>query len=145
MKLSREVREQFRRHGQEGGRARAARMTAQARAAVARKAAAARWIRSRFGSSNFETLGFPGGSLIDSGLAALAEGTVTIPSLLVSLSASRLRREGVPVGTIHADPEDRLFSLLLRDSGELAHARYGAYLRQVSSFADACRRERIGD
>jgi hypothetical protein len=118
-------------------------MTREARAAVARQAATSRWMRKRFGSVSFGALGLPGGELVDSGLSDLAGGKVTVPSLLVSLAAQRLRREGVPLGTVHADPEDRLFELLSRSSGDLAHARYGAYLRQMSSFADACRRARI--
>ena len=115
-------------------------MTPEARTAVARRAAMARWVRKRFGSPSFEALGLPGGDLIDAGLAELAEGKLTIQSLLVSLAAPRLRREGVPVSAVHANPEESLFGLLSRTSGDLAHARYGAYLRQVSSFADACRR-----
>jgi hypothetical protein len=143
MKLPSNVREQFRRHGRTGGQARAARMTREARTAVARRAATARWIRRRFGSASFEALGLPGGEMVDTGLADLADGKITAESLLVSLAASRLRREGVPLTAVHADPEDRLFELLSRGSGDLAHARYGAYLRQVSSFADACRRARL--
>jgi len=80
--------------------------------------------------------------LVDTGLAELADNKVTVESLVVSLAASRLRREGIPLSTVHADPEERLYALLSRSSGDLAHARYGAYLRQVSSFADACRRAR---
>ena len=118
-------------------------MTGEARTAVARRAATARWIRNRFGSSSFEALGFPGGDLVDAGLADLAGGRVSAESLLVSLAAPRLRREGVPLSAVHADPEDRLFQWLSRSSGDLAHARYGAYLRQASSFADACRRVRL--
>mgnify|MGYP006866168583 CR=1 FL=1 len=34
-------------------------MTREARTAVARRAATARWVRKRFGSPSFETLGFP--------------------------------------------------------------------------------------
>jgi hypothetical protein len=143
MKLPIELREQFRRHGRTGGRIRAARMTREARTAVARRAATARWMRSRFGSSSFEALGFPGGALVDTGLAELADGKVTVETLVVSLAASRLRREGVPLSTVHGDPEDRLYELLSRSSGDLAHARYGAYLRQLSSFADACRGTRL--
>jgi hypothetical protein len=143
MKLPIELREQFRRFGRAGGRARAARMTSEARASVARRAATARWIRNRFGSPSFEALGFPGGDLVDMGLADLADGKVTVETLLVSLGASRLRREGVPLSTVHADPEERLFNLLSRTSADLAHSRYSAYLRQLSSFADACRRVRL--
>ena len=80
-------------------------------------------MRSRFGSPNSAALGLPGGDLVDIGLADLADGRVTVASSLVSLAAPRLRREGVPLGPVHQDPEDRLF--------------------RVSSFADACRRARL--
>jgi hypothetical protein len=103
----------------------------------------ARWIQHRFGASSFEALGFPGGDLVDAGLAELAEGKITIGSLLVSLAASRLRHEGVPVTTALADPEHGLYELLAKSSGDLAHARYNAYLRQMSSFADTCRTARL--
>ena len=143
MKLPIALREQFRRYGRTGGRIRAARMTRDARTAVARRAATARWIRNRFGSSSFEALGFPGGAMVDSALADLADGKLTAESLLVSLAASRLRREGIPLGATHAEPEDRLFKMLSRSAGDLAHARYGAFLRQIASFADACRQARL--
>ena len=143
MKLPVELRERFRRHGAAGGRKRAARMTPEVRSAVARRAAASRWIRHRFGSSSFEALGFPGGAMVDTGLAELADGKATIESLLISLAAPRLVREGVPVGRVHDNAEDRLFRLLARTAGDLAHARYTAYLRQMSSFADACSSERL--
>ena len=143
MRLPTEIRERFRRYGRAGGRKRASRMTSEARRAVARRAATARWIRERFGSSSFEALGLPGGDMVDAGLAELADRKVTVLSLLVSLAAPRLRREGVPLSPVHANPEDRLFRLLSRSAGDLAHARYRAHLRQVSSFADACRRARL--
>lgn len=143
MKLPDELRERFRAYGRAGGRTRAARMSREARTAVARKASTARWLLRRFGSASFEALGLPGGDLVDAGLAELADGKTTEASLLVSLAASRLRREGVPVGAVHDEPEDLLFHLLAKTSSDLAHARYGAYLRQMSSFADACRRVRL--
>jgi hypothetical protein len=143
MKLPHDLRERFRRYGRTGGLRRAARMGRSARTAVARRAATARWVRERFGSTSFEALGFPGGQMVDTGLADLAEGRVSAESLLVSLAASRLRREGVPLKRVHANPEKALFGLLARGSGDLAHARYGALLRQISSFADSCRRARL--
>jgi len=143
MRLPKEIRERFRRYGRAGGRARADRMRPEARTAVARRAAAVRWIRERFAASSFEELGLPGGEIVDAGLADLAAGETTAESLLVSLAAPRLRREGVPIGAVHANPEDRLYSLLSQTEGDLAHARYGAYLRQLVSFADACRVARI--
>jgi hypothetical protein len=143
MKLPTEIRERFRRYGRTGGRARAARMRPGVRKAIARRAAAARWIRERFGAPSFEALGLPGGDIVDAGLADLADGKVTAESLVVSLAAPRLRREGVPLGSVHANPEDRLYDLLSRSAGDLAHARYGAYLRQAASFSDACHLARI--
>jgi hypothetical protein len=119
-------------------------MSPEARRAVARRAAVARWIRERFGAPSFTALGLPGSELVDAGLADLAEGRTTAESLAVSLAAPRLRREGVPLRTTDEDPEDRLYRLLSRSAGDLAHARYGAYLRQLASFADACRDARLG-
>lgn len=57
----------------------------------------------------------------------------------MSLAAPRLRREGVPVVEVLDDPERRLYELLSRTEGDLAHARYNACLKQLVSFADACR------
>jgi len=113
------------------------------RRAVARRAATARWTRERFGVSSFEELGLPGGDLVDAGLDALAEGRVTPEALAVSLAAPRLRREGVPVGSVLDDPERRLFDLLAEREGDLAHARYNAWLRRLVSFADSCRLARL--
>ena len=139
MKLPGEVRDRFRRHGRTGGLTRAARMDGPARRAVARRAGTTRWLRARFGTSSFAELGLPGGDLVDAGLADLAAGASTAESLAVSLAAARLRREGVPLGAVEHDPEDRLYDLLSQRAPDLAHARYGAYLRQLASFADACR------
>jgi len=118
-------------------------MRPEERTAVARRAATARWIRARFGGPSFGPLGIPGGDLVDAGLADLASGETTVESLLVSLAVPRLRREGVPVGPTQPDPERRLYDLLTETAGDLAHARYGAYLRQMVSFADACRLFRL--
>lgn len=143
MKLPRRVREKFRQHGRAGGRARAARMSSDARKGVARRAAMSRWMRARFGASTFSELGLPGGDLVDAGLADLASGRMTAESLVVSIAGPRLRREGVPVATFHADAEDRLYRLLTKRSGDLAHARYSALLRLMSSFANACHARRL--
>lgn len=139
MKLPPEVREKFRRYGRQGGKARAVKLDKTARSRVASRAAVARWLKERFGDSCFTALGFPGGDIVDAGLADLANGTVSPQSLAVSLAAPRLRREGVPVPAPLPDAEDRLYDLLVGTSGDLAHARYSAYLRQLASFADACR------
>lgn len=143
MKLPSEIREQFRRYGQVGGQTRASVLSPERRRAIASRAAALRWIRKRFGGDSFEELGLPGGDLIDAGLADLTEERPSLESLLVSIAAPRLRREGVPVGSELADPEDRLYELLAQSEGDLAHARYQAYLGQASSFANACQPRRL--
>ena len=144
MDLPDEVRKEFRRYGRKGGQKRARALTPAAKKAVARRAAVARWTRARFGASSFAALGLPGGDIVDSGLADLAAGETTVESSLVSLAAPRLRREGVPLAEVQPDPEDRLYALLCESAGDLAHARYTACLRQIASFADACRRARRG-
>lgn len=140
MKLPDDIRKQFARYGRRGGKARAARLHADGRRAIARRAASSRWIRERFGAASFTELGLPGGDVVDTGLADLAAGTVSASSLAVSLAAPRLRREGVPVPieAVHPNPEDRLYDLLAATAGDLAHARYAACLEQIVSFADAC-------
>jgi len=143
LRLPDDVRESFRRYGRAGGRARAARMTPERRKQVARLAATARWTRERFGAASFEALGLPGGDIVDAGLCDLATGKATEESFAVSLAAPRLRREGIPVGTTLADPEDRLYAILVAANPDLAHARYGAWLQRMVSFANACRFARI--
>jgi len=149
MKLPDDIRKRFVRYGRQGGKARALRMNAERRREIAQRAASSRWIRARFGASSFAELGLPGGEIVDAGLAHLADGTVSPESFAVSLAAPRLRREGVPLPahSVHTDPEDRLYALLSTTAGDLAHARYAAYLDQMTSFADACglvKRRRIG-
>lgn len=143
MELPDEVRERFRAYGSKGGHERAARMSDAERRAIARRAGITRWIRERFGAPHFEQLGLPGGAEVDAGLADLAYERVTAASLAVSLAAPRLRREGVPVTNVLDNPERRLYDLLSRTEGDLAHARYNAWLRRIVSFADACRLARV--
>jgi hypothetical protein len=93
----------------------------------------------RFGGPSFASLGLPGGASIDRGLDDLAAGRESPESLLVSLAAPRLRREGVPLpAACLRNGDTRLYRLLERAHGNLAHARYLAMLRQAASFADAC-------
>lgn len=139
MRLPPEIQAQFRRYGRAGGRTRAARLSPDRRKAIARKAATTRWVRERFGAASFAAIGLPGGDLVDAGLADLAEERASRASFVVSLAAPRLRRELVPLSRIDDEPEERLYALLEQDNEELAHARYLAYLRQITSFADACR------
>ena len=139
MKMPKSVRERFRAYGREGGRERAARMSPTARSSVACQAAVRRWVRERFGAPDFKSLGLPGGEMVDKGLSDLAASIETVESLLVSLAAPRLAREGVPVPRrTFPDAENRLYRLLEKADDDLAHARYLALQRQMVSFADAC-------
>ena len=111
---------------------------------VARVAAIRRWTRVRFGAARFADIGLPGGEAIDQGLAALAAGEESTESLLVSLAAPRLKREGVPLPReLFPNADVRLYRMLERTVGDLAHAQYLAYLRQATSFADACAGSRL--
>jgi len=144
MKLPETIREQFRAYGRDGGRARANRMSPEARRTVASQAAVRRWIRVRFGADRFETLGLPGGEIVDAGLDGLVRGEESVASLLVSLAAPRLRREGVPLPRdVFEDADVRLYRLLEQDDAGLAHTRFLACLRQAESFANACAHARV--
>src|SRR5712675_867158 len=58
----------------------------------------------------------PGGEIVDAGLAALSRGEESVESLLVSLAAPRLKREGVPLPReVFADADVRLYRWLERD------------------------------
>ena len=129
--------------GRAGGKKRAAPLSANERRAIARRAGMTRWIRERFGSADFSSLGVPGGELVDAGLDALARDEVTAASLALSCAAPRLRREGVPIRNPLSDAEQRLYELLGMRFGELTHERYLACLAEVSSFADALREIRL--
>lgn len=78
---------------------------------------------------------FPGGDLVQEGLADLARGDETIPALLVSIGASRLRRLGLPVPEATVDlPERRLYDRLAETDPDSAHSRYNALVRRLVSF-----------
>jgi hypothetical protein len=81
------------------------------------------------------TLGvLPGGDLIETGLADLLRGVVSIEAILVSIGAPRLRRIGLEVlGTI-SEPENRLYERLAESDPDSAHSRYNALIRRLVSF-----------
>jgi Uncharacterised protein family (UPF0175) len=85
---------------------------------------------------NLEAL--PGGDLVQEGLADLARGVESVPALLVSIGAPRLRRIGLPVpASVIADPERRLYDLLAESDSDSAHSRYNALVRRLVSFENA--------
>lgn len=139
MKLPPSVQRRFEEFGRAGGYERARRLSAAERSRVARVAALARWTRERFGAPRFAHLGLPAADLVDKGLRDAAEDVESVESLLIAMTDTRLRREGVPVPTRAVpDPEIRVYRLLEEEHGDLAHARYNALRRQIVSFADAC-------
>jgi hypothetical protein len=81
---------------------------------------------------------FPGGELVREGLADLARGAETIPALLVSIGAPRLRRLGLAVPeTAIPSPEHRLYERLAESDPDSAHSRYNALVRRLVSFENA--------
>ena len=79
----------------------------------------------------------PGGDLIAAGLRDLAQSLETIPALLVSIGAPRLRRLGYTIAAPIEEPEQHLYALLARDGSDSAHSRYNALVRRLVSFERA--------
>jgi hypothetical protein len=85
---------------------------------------------------NLEAL--PGGDLVQEGISDLARGIESIPSLLVSIGAYRLRRIGLPVpDVVVSEPELRLYEKLAESDSDSAHSRYNALVRRLVSFENA--------
>lgn len=84
-----------------------------------------------------EPQGFPGEDLVEEGVADLARGAETIPALLVSIGAPRLRRLGVKVPKALPSPERRLYALLEAGGADSAHSRYNALIRRLVSYERA--------
>jgi hypothetical protein len=80
----------------------------------------------------------PGREWIEQGMGDLARGLETIPALLVSIGAPRLRRIGFPVpDPAIACPEIRLYLKLQESADDAAHSRYNALIRLLVSFERA--------
>ena len=80
----------------------------------------------------------PGHDLISEGIDDLNDGIESIPALLVSIGAPRLRRLGMPVpNRIIATPEHRLYEMLRRSHANAAHSKYNALIRRLVSFERA--------
>ncbi len=84
--------------------------------------------------------GLPGGDLIEQGLSDLAAGRESVPALLVSIGAPRLRQVGVEVVAPLPSPEHRLYLRLHEANPDGAHSEYNALVRRLVSFerAAAC-------
>jgi len=80
----------------------------------------------------------PGEDIIVQGITDLSKGLETIPALLVSIGATRLRRSGlaIPFTTI-ASPEHRLYEKLNIINSNAAHSRYNALIRRLVSYERA--------
>jgi hypothetical protein len=67
----------------------------------------------------------------------LAGGNESLPALLVSLGATRLRRAGLPIPPPIPDADHRLYLMLAGVHGNDAHSRYNALVRTLVSFERA--------
>jgi len=81
--------------------------------------------------------GVPGAEFVEEGLRDLERGLVSVPALLVSIGAPRLRRLGIAIARVESQPEHQLYALLQEQYGDAAHARYNAWLRRLVSFERA--------
>ena len=79
----------------------------------------------------------PGADLIQGGLRDLTAGIETVPALVVSIGAPRLKRLGVDLPRAIPDAERRLYEHLRRSHGDAAHSRYNALIRRLTSFERA--------
>lgn len=79
----------------------------------------------------------PGGDLIQAGIEDLSRGVESVPALLVSIGAPRLRRLGFSLPQPISEPERRLYALLQAADSDAAHSRYNALIRRLVSFERA--------
>ncbi len=76
----------------------------------------------------------PGGDLVRAGIEDLARGVESVPALLVSIGAERLRQAGLDVPEpVAAAPERRLYDRLAAEDTDSAHSRYNALIRRLVS------------
>ena len=81
---------------------------------------------------------FPGHELVEQGIDDLCDGVESVPSLLVSIAAPRLRRLGFAIpARLIPSPELRLYRRLWHSDPDGAHSRYNALLRRLVSFERA--------
>ncbi len=82
-------------------------------------------------------LALPGGELVRAGLDDLERGVESVEALVVAIGAPRLRRLGILVPAVPAEPEQRLYALLAHGDADSAHSRYNALIRRLVSFERA--------
>jgi hypothetical protein len=76
----------------------------------------------------------PGSDLVQAGLDDLALGVESIPALLVSIGAERLRHAGLAVPEpVFPSPERRLYDRLASADSDSAHSCYNALIRRLVS------------
>ncbi len=80
--------------------------------------------------------------LIAKGLDDLAAGARSVPALVVSVAAGRLRALGLVVGEPVSEPELRLFESLAAADPDGAHSRYNALLGELASYLRAAESRR---
>lgn len=87
---------------------------------------------------------FPGGELIERGLADYASGQITTESCLLAVAWGRLQRNGLPLPARSPErfpePELQLYELLRREGGD-AYSRYNSLLRRLISFEQSLERQ----
>ena len=85
--------------------------------------------------------GLPGDDLVADGIRDLGDGVESVPSLLVSVAASRLEAVGLDLAAPPLeDASHRLYDLLAADDPRTAHSRYNALIGRLASFARAAER-----
>jgi hypothetical protein len=81
---------------------------------------------------------FPGVEIVREGIEDLQRGATTVPALLVSIGAPRLRQIGLPVPRqVIRSPEIKLYLRLARSDPDGAHSKYNALIRRLVSFERA--------
>ena len=81
----------------------------------------------------------PGSDIVAAGIEDLSHGVHSIPALLVSIGAPRLKKLGYRVPNPIPDPEHRLYDLLRQADSDSAHSRYNALVRRLVSFERAAK------
>lgn len=80
----------------------------------------------------------PGYELVSKGVDDLARGVSSREALLVSIGASRLRENGVPLPkSVPAEAELQLYRLLRSERPQDAYSFYNSLLRRLISFEKA--------